>query len=569
MAAPNIPTQLQYQGGFPIGTPFDPSVSPPVFRAVVTDPDTSASSLRAFVRLFDNAGRFVWSREMTYTGGGNLFTYTSVYNASGNNHKFKVVFTGTPTGGWFLIGINGKDTERIGFLDTPSRKADIVGQHPDIGPGNVSCTWDAGTKTLTFECINNRAHMDLFDRLTVTTTGLIGTGTPKATISTVQHGQGDFPARQGQWFWDVVGYDNVQWSGGIGGSLAKMATGPAKAELWLDFPVSLASVSPADDGTVNSAMPYLGWSYTVGTILQVPIDHIDISIVDSLGTPVASYSLPPSTTLFRVPLSAGLLNGQTYTWTLDVYKQSGQLTSLTRTFTVSLYRPTAPTCTFSVASAGQYIGLNYSESELDPDDFIAYVAKVRPVGVAETSPLNVEVWSNALQSRTYGYVLRFPHNTPIILSFYVRQYSSGQIVDSQPREFSVTVPLPGVLLVNAITREYVALPTHRGRNQGPTTDPVLYPIWGQPAPIALRPRDRSSRIEFTATFEYGQAPAAFDALMAMYRNDRRTTIVYSDAQGYYGDYVLNHPTLYTPGGRGVQEIEVSLQEVLTNRLGEL
>lgn len=565
MAYPSLARWLQYSGGRTPPRVFDPTVDTIQYIASIP------GATRAFFRIYDSAGRYMYSRECA-PAGGDAWSYTASYPIdsitkapTGNNHILKLVFAGSITGGSWQLNWNGVNTASIGYNDTVGRRADIIGNHPDIGPGNVVCTWNAGTKTMTIEFINGRAHMKPDNRWGVGANNLSGSGALTITPSTQQMGVGDFPGRQGEYTWDMVGLNSDGWSGGVGGWNAREAKGPAKAGLWLDMPAGLTSISPANGATINTPTPMLSWAYTSGTILSVPVTTEQSDIYDSTGALL--YTLQGSGR--RIPLSVGLRSGQTYTWVLTVIKASGQTTTSTQTFTVSISRPAKLTATSNLYTDGHKIGVNWTASGLSSSVFVAYVIKVRPVGADEDGPQNVEVWSTTLQSRTYAYVLRFPRNRPFILSFYVRQLQFGSEVDSLPHEMTYTVPLDSLIVLNPTNHDYVLLRTHRGRGYGPGGDPEYTEIWGQPYPLFDAPTDTGVTLEGTATEEFSYQPVIYNKLYQWYVNPSLTAYIVSDAVGNVWDMTVNRPHQHIPGGRGVIEIDYSFRQVGSNHFGEL
>jgi hypothetical protein len=561
MAAPHMPYWLQFVPGLPTTTVFDPASDTIVCGAVCGDPDTPLSSLRSWVRFYDPSGRYIRSSEMQpQTPGSNFYTYTVKYTPAAPNSKLRVQFGGSPTGGVFRLKLNEVWTGNIAYGDTTARQAAVVAAHPDVGSGNVVATWNAASKYLDFEFVNGRGRIDFIEQIAYDNK-LSGSGATITASKIAGVGSGDIPTRQGQYLWDVVSFDGSRWSGDVGGYASKFALGPKRVDLLLDMPAGIASTSPASGATINTPAPLLSWTYATGTILAVPIDRAEVVVTNSAGARVWSGVDTSRADRLQVPLTAGLRTGQTYTWTLAITKASGRTTTVTRTFTVSYSRPASLAATLVRHSDGAFLSLTHAITPVSAANFVAYVAKIRPAGVPEDDPRNVEVFADRNRNQTFQYITRFPRNRDIIISFYVRQMQFGVEVDSVAREFPYHGALDSLIVLNSRTLESVVLSTHRGRDQGPENNPTYTGIWDQEYPLHHPPLDTSETINGTYTLPFSYDPVEHRKLVAMYKNPDLTTMVVSDALGNVWDAAVNRPRLYTPSGGGVQEIDVSFQQI--------
>jgi hypothetical protein len=218
--------------------------------------------------------------------------------------------------------------------------------------------------------------------------------------------------------------------------------------------------------------------------------------------------------------------------------------------------------TSGVDASGIRINLGYTATTVSDANFVAYVAKARPVGADEDGQLNVEVWRESRKTVNYGYVLVFPRNRPFILSFYVRQLQFGTEVDSVATEKTyAAVPLDSMIAVNPLNHDYVVMQTHRDRGYGPGNDPEYTPIWGQSYPLYDPPTETSVTLSATVTEVFSYTPVIYRRLYAWYENPQLTAYIVSDAVGNVWPMAVNQPYQHIAAGGGVIEIECSFRQI--------
>jgi hypothetical protein len=565
MAAPAIALYPQYNIPDLNGSRSSPAVfnlsgggTVPKVIVVLGDPDGDLQYVWA--RFYTRDGRYLFNRVMTQNGtfnGTPLWEYQLAYNLASVNTKKYIQFGGPGvTGGSFQIEFNQVRTEAIAGLGlTASRIQAAMERHPDIGPGNILVTAGPEARRFTFEFIGNFAHCaSSWSEGFRVHNALVGGTT--LTAGTSATGTSDISATQQELFWDAVGVDATQYSGGK--PTLRSALGPAKSQLFVDFPTSFSAATPANDATVTTPFPTFTWTYTTGTILSMPVVRHTISIYEINGGVVAEE---PVVVIDRqggnlnsygsVTLSGAaqqLRDGQEYRRVHEVTKRSGAKYTVAYDFTVDYPRPIMPSArTLTIHPDNAYVGATWtptSTGTVSEANWIAYVAKVRPASEPETSDKNIEIWRNPYRARNYAFLPRIPKNMDVILSFYVEQYQFGEPVLSQAREYPLRLDIKSAMIINPLTLEYVLLDTYDDeRDVGYLQPTPKRQPWGLSAPVAVFGGPKSREVNVPAVFEGSVAAqrAWWEQIQALYLNAAGYPLVYTDADGEMIECVMDNP----------------------------
>lgn len=537
MAAPELARNLK-----PRGAPIVAPGAWPLLTGYVE------GATNVYARLWSDRDECVWVRPMVAAPelGTGYWKYQTKVPGTSETKQF--VFGSGVTGGTWYLKFHDVTTDAIPLQFGSSGAAMVVERlrtHPDFSPGDVTASFSGRTLTLTFT--DDRAGVDI-DSLFVVNR-LTGSGDLTITGSTVTHGSGDFPSKdggRGHWYWDMIAADG----GGIysgGTTVQRDADAPGRAEFWIDDPLVVTMTFPTADTTTTVGGTAVPFEWAVSNIGKVPIRQTDLNIVnddtdervdiDAYGSWV---STDPSVRYFRLPYQRIVGNGTTWRWNLRVTSESGIRTD--RYGVLSLVYSTPPVPANGVATLGGKLGIEYCDLSwsMDLDNgFVDQVIRVRPVGAESRSEDDRIVWHTTepyvRTLRTMDYAL----NEEQIVSISQRAIRSGQIVESVPREL-VIHPQGDVILLSE--REdsprqprTLVIHGHDGRTVAPSRGPeyldilnMQHPIVvnagvGRPRTIAvtmrLRPEGRAAHRE-----DWRLAQAFLD-------NRRKKTFLYRDALG--------------------------------------
>lgn len=578
MAAPGIAQFLTTERADGTRPGWFPPTDLPELSGTVSAAGVAPEDLIVYARLWTADDKLVWHRQMAYDttiNGYPVYRYQTVYPTVGADETRFITFGTGVTGGYWRFVWYGVESGDIPWNATEAQVRQIIESHPDIGAGNFYVSQaiiGGGQKRIT---AGPRGRLA---RQTFQTSGLRAwgvanflTGTAKEiTLSTYQEGIGDFADLSRQYKWDMVALHPSTYRFSGDRATIRTALAPTAESFFLDVAPTISSISPANAGTVTVSNATFSW--TQSNLGNIPVTWVRGLLVDNAdpatflaasfsqqGTnlnTVRSFSVPPQT----------LRNGHAHTWFGEVYKASGAVTKWAHTFTVAFTRSSAHAAVFAVEPDGSSIVITIIASALSDADFNAYVVKVRPQGASETSDQNIEVFRSATKgSGTLSFRLfRFPRNTPIVLSFYVRKNVSGDVVDSQPTSLTTTVNIPAALVANPVTSEYVLLNYHEGRRVSYLDNPVSIPLFNDTLPVASLPIQRRRAFEQTARL-YGtlaERQAQYATLVSLYTNGYGVGLVYADAFGQWFDCVVNAPALNVlPGALQVTDVDVSGFEI--------
>lgn len=569
MAAPEIARNLQPRGA-PV---FAPGAWPNLSGYV-------AAATNVYARLWSDRDECVWVRPMVADTARGAGYWRHQTTGPGTSESKQFVFGSEVTGGSWSIRYHDVTTDAIPWgTGAAGAKAvvDRLNAHSDISAGQVTGSFSGRTLTLTFT--GDRGGIDIDSLFFVNR--LTGSGDLSISGSTVTNGVGHFPTTdggRGHWFWDMIAADaNGVYAGDV--TVQRDADAPARAEFWIDDPLNLTMTFPTPDTTTTVGGTAVPFEWVVSNIGKVPIRQTDLNIVnDSTNETVdidaygSWQSTDRAVRVYRLPYGRIVGNGTTWRWNLRVTAESGTRTDRYGTLSLVYATPPAPsalTGTLAGKAGIEYCTLAWT---IGTDSaFVDQVVRVRPAGSISRGQADRIVWKTTDGTvralRLYEYAL----NEQQIVSVSQRAVRSGKIVESDPREITITAVGDVILLSEREDSPYLprtlVISAHDGRGIESDRGPEYLDILNLQHPIVVSAgvgRPRMIRVTQRLRPE-GRAVHRVDWRLAQSFLDNRLkkTFLYRDALGDVFAVAIDSVALDHGAGDPAPRVDWTLRTIHT------